>query len=677
MRKLLAVLLCLTLLPLACAQAAITVAPVLEITAPEETVRPGKAIVLTFEVPQAGNVSLVVENAEGETVSVVVEDHAAQEGRNQLYWNGTWQGEPAPEGEYTLMLRMGDSVATAPVSIGSVAPYLYGWTVENDAATPDEPILVRCTPSENGMLHWGAVENGEVVDEDATEVTAGESYEVAWQPGETELSDGEYPFEVWLTDETGFESTREQLRVTITGYEAAPAMASADEAAMDENLPAEEDAAQDTPLPDVEETPATDGDMAVPEAVDTEPATQDTADGAQAELALEELPLVEEHEQLDDGQMTSTATVYTPSYGSPYTEAVKENDYWTTPMDITDEEAVWKMLTSPMTVVDNGKKNAQKTQVILRKEPDEESAGVGVVTCISQSVRVLETLDNGWSLVEIYSSSFHDNTVKAWNMLVQGYVPTKYLKTETPNQTMGIVIDKLTQRLYLFKDGALYDTLLVSTGLANEKQPYNETRSGEFLLMLPAVGGFKSDNLVCSMGIRFNDGDLLHEVPHTVNKDGSNNYATCEPKLGVKASHGCIRVQRRQTSKGTNMKWLWDNIRSIGKKQNVKMVIWEDWQGRQISYPQDDTPLYYNPNGGKQYHTAETCYSAKGKTFVAFTYGQLEDEEFAKLERCTWCTAPLRKAEIDEINAVYAPGGDHDPVLTAARQKWLDSQAGN
>ena len=32
----------------------------------------------------------------------------------------------------------------------------------------------------------------------------------------------------------------------------------------------------------------------------------------------------------------------------------------------------------------------------------------------------------------------------------------------------------------------------------------------------------------------------------------------------------------------------------------------------------------------------------------------------------------LRKAEIDKVNEAHALGGDHDPILTAARQKYLD-----
>ncbi|MBQ8161295.1 MAG: L,D-transpeptidase [Clostridia bacterium] len=399
---------------------------------------------------------------------------------------------------------------------------------------------------------------------------------------------------------------------------------------------------------------------------------EEELDFVEDELFLgEEEPLYEEPDdpwdQAETVQRTPAAasgSAFTPAHTSPYEGLDTTFNYWTMPMDITDEEAVWEMLMQPMTVLDNGKKNAQKAQVTLHAQPSLDSAGVGVVTMVSQGVHVLETLDNGWSLIECYSSSFHDSDVKAWNMLVQGYVETKYLKTVSPDTSMGIVIDKLTQRLYIFREGHLFSTLLVSTGLTNAKQPYNETRSGEFFMLLPAVGGFADGKMVCSMAIRFNSGDLLHEVPHNVNADGTNNYSTFDPKLGTRASHGCIRVQHNKTPEGANMKWIWDH-----RKNNVKLVIWEDWQGRQIPYPEDDTVVYYNPNKGKMYHSSEHCYSASKVTFTPFTYGELDTGEFASLTRCTYCNPPLRKSEIDAINEEHAPGGDHDPILTEARHK--------
>ena len=381
------------------------------------------------------------------------------------------------------------------------------------------------------------------------------------------------------------------------------------------------------------------------------------------------------------GETTSAAytpeEAFIPSRGSAYPPREGEKSYWTLPMDITDEEAVWEMLMAPITVVSMGKKGGEKTQTYLYREPDEESLKIGVVTCESQGVRVIETLDSGWSLVECYSSSFHDTRVEAWNLLVSGYIQTEYLKTVEPNPVMGIVVDKLTQRLYIFQEGKLLTTLLCSTGLTmwngSKYQPYNETRSGEFLLM-SKVGTLKSDRLLCDMAIRFNSGDMVHEVPHVNNADGTKNYGNTEPKLGTKCSHGCIRVQQKKTPEGINMGWIWSSLKSGSR---VKFVIWEDWQGRQIPVPDADTAVYYNPNKGRYYHRTATCRSAKNVTFQPFTYGELETEPFDRLEACDWCVPPMRESDIQAVNEAYAPGGDHDELLTSLRAGYYEYLANN
>ena len=340
-------------------------------------------------------------------------------------------------------------------------------------------------------------------------------------------------------------------------------------------------------------------------------------------------------------QAPEAATVITPALRSAY-HPQHDGCYWCTPMDITDEAAVWAMLTAPITVVNEG----QKEQVLLYEAPDTSSTPIAVVTGASQAVHVLETRADGWTLCETYSSSFHDSKVKNWNGFVTGYIQTGKLKTVEVNQEYGIVIDKLSQRLYLYHDGHLMTELLCSTGLYNERQPYNETRSGEFMIV-SRVGDFKSDNLVCGLGLRFNSGDLLHEVPHTVNADGTKNYKNCEPKLGTRASHGCIRVQRLRNADGINMRWLWDHI-----KVGTKLVVWEDYQGRALPTPADDTPVYYNPRGGSNYHSAANCNGVRSQylPLTAFTYGELDSGSYAGLTPCPYCCPPRRKAEIAAIN---------------------------
>jgi len=364
-----------------------------------------------------------------------------------------------------------------------------------------------------------------------------------------------------------------------------------------------------------------------------------TADNGQPEAAEGTTVMAEPFEE--------PPPAYTPSHlvepncGDPHC-------YWSTPMDITNEEAVWAMLMAPMTIV----KGDQKRQVRLLSQPDEKSPLVADITCSTQSVHILETLDNGWSYIETYSSSFHDSKIKAWNQLVRGYIKTNQLDTRQPgNKEFGIVVDKLTQRLYIFQNGKFLSELLCSTGLGTKRQPYNETRSGEFLLV-SAVGQFTSDNLYCPMALRFNAGDLLHEVPHIKNADGTPNFKATEPKLGQRASHGCIRVQRVKNADGINMKWIWDNLyRGIANK-TVKLAIWEDFPGRQIPLPSGDTVLYYNPDGGTNYHSKENCSAVRSKflPLTPFHYRDFELPAYKKLTPCPNCCTVRRPEDIKAIN---------------------------
>jgi len=323
----------------------------------------------------------------------------------------------------------------------------------------------------------------------------------------------------------------------------------------------------------------------------------------------------------------------------------KANCYWETPMDYTDTETVWAMLTAPITVIDGN----FRAQVHLWAEPSADSEPIGEITCASQGVHVLEHLENGWTKIECYSSSFKGSSTKAWNALQTGYVETRLLKEVQVRAEYALIVDKLTQRLYVYKDGKLYDELLASTGLGGEDDPWNETRSGEFMLYSPS-GQFKSDPYLCRYGLRYNDGDLLHEIPYRKRESGMD-YSCTEPYLGQRASHGCLRIQRKRTEKGTNMTWLWNNLKN---QMHSRLVIWEDWPGRQIPVPAADTALYYNSKAGKSYHDSPACYGVldKYEPMTAFTYGQLGTEGFS-LEPCEYCVPPRTAESIADINAAH------------------------
>ena len=365
----------------------------------------------------------------------------------------------------------------------------------------------------------------------------------------------------------------------------------------------------------------------------------------------EEQDEIEEWEDLPDGPgdtlLATDVFYHTPNEHS----AVKcDHDvcFWKLEMGHMDEEAIWKVLTQPVTVL-TGK---QREQVRVLARPDEDCKDyVGVVTCASQAVHVLERGDT-WTLIEAYSSSEEGSAVKVFAEQFQGYVRTDRLKEEEVDQTYGIVIDKLQQRLYVFKEGKLFTTMLCSTGFAKNKEHlFHEPPAGEFL-MVSWVGGSQAEPLWCAAGIRINSGILVHEVPSREETDRNGvtftSYARCERYLGEKASHGCIRVQRQLTPEGVNAKWLWDNLH---RKPYTKVIIWDDLD-RELTYPSDALLLYYNPKGGTNYHSQPTCSLVKDKyePMTSFTYGELDEKPYSKLTPCPGCAPQGRREKIDELN---------------------------
>ena len=311
---------------------------------------------------------------------------------------------------------------------------------------------------------------------------------------------------------------------------------------------------------------------------------------------------------------------------------------WFGEFDPLDEEAAWARLTADITVLNVS--NNEKVYLSdgpngSRKTVDEHR---GFFYGESVAVRVLDEQD-GWTKIEAYNDC---------DELESGWVRPGRLKTVTPNQEYGIIVDKMTQRLYLYKDGKLLTTLLISTGTTSGvNEDYNETASGEFLLC-SATGGFWAGNLWCDQAIRFNGGDLLHLVPCTIAADGTQSYSLCESALGTRASHGCIRVQRVANEDGYNHQWIWDNLRG---KKNIKIIVWDD-DGRRLSRPDDSESVYYNPDGGKKYHANARCSTVRSAylPMTAITYGELSRYPYTQLTPCGSCGAPERPETVDAWN---------------------------
>lgn len=124
-----------------------------------ETVRPGKGITLSYYAPAAGVASLQLVDAYEQPVLPVDPAHETVAGYNELIWNGTYEGEPAPQGEYALTLRLGDETVSTSIVIGPYAPYLNHIDLDNGTAAPGRPATVSFTASQAGTLSWGVYVN--------------------------------------------------------------------------------------------------------------------------------------------------------------------------------------------------------------------------------------------------------------------------------------------------------------------------------------------------------------------------------------------------------------------------------------------------------------------------------------------------------------------------------------
>ena len=320
---------------------------------------------------------------------------------------------------------------------------------------------------------------------------------------------------------------------------------------------------------------------------------------------------------------------------------------WFGEFDPYDEEAVWARLQADITVLNVD----QKERVFLSDGPNGKRKTVdehrGFFYGESVAVKVLEQQD-GWSKIQAYND---------YDEIEEGWVRPGRLRTVSPNRTWGMIVDKRTQRLYLYKEGKLVTELLISTGTTKgQNEDFCETASGEFLL-ISATGGFWSGNLWCDQAIRFNGGDLLHMVPamyygETVGilADDTGDYGVCESALGSRASHGCIRVQRKENEDGYNHQWIWNNLRN---EKNIKIIVWDD-DGRRLPETAADTPMYYNPDGGAMFHTDANCPSVKSRylPLSPLSYGDLARYPHTKLTPCGRCSAPQRPEVVASWNAV-------------------------
>lgn len=558
----------------------------------EETpslIRPGKTQRIAFYTASAGEAVLSVADKEGKALGAAFVLPAANVGSNSIFWDGELMGEKQlSPGEYQFILSMGAESISKPFQTGEQSPQLTAVSISDPIIRSGEEWYINAMANMPGTIHVSVAGTDGVKREILKAKVPSGSLIIPW---DGRMHDGEPDPErtntisVTLSDERGYFGNSHHFVISI------------------------------------------------------EVKPEDQLTKAADEIIIEALPTAEPYH-----------------YKIPAREQISKElwggDYWSLPIGLWDEESIWKIMTESMTIVDGPD---QRETYKLRKTPDKSTAReniLGEITFISQGVHVIETLDSGWTFVETYNSSYGpDNRSRRGygdtDELIQGYVETAVLKTVIPRDDYGLLIDKLKQEMYVFKEGKLFTTLSISTGKPTRQQPWNETPSGEFL-MVSRVGDFLAGNLVCSMSMRINGGSLIHEVPYIVNEStGYKDYSSQEQFLGEKASHGCIRVQRKNNDDGINMAWLWNNI-----KVNTKVLVWSD-EYRYTHYPEDTLQLFFNQTGGQFYHTDDRCASIKDRYLPLkgnLTYAQLDEPDYIKLTPCKYCKPPERKSVIDERN---------------------------
>ena len=228
--------------------------------------------------------------------------------------------------------------------------------------------------------------------------------------------------------------------------------------------------------------------------------------------------------------------------------------------DATDEE-IWEKMTAPATVIDL--KNVAHQRVY--REPDADSQVIGQLHGQSQCLSVLEIREK-WVRISAWS---HER-----GQPVEGWVPEKVLKVVQPQTEYGLLVDKREQTLTLYRRGEKVDTLLVSTGRMTRGELYQETAAGSFLTD-EHMSDYSTNGLKYDFVIRYDGGNLLHQIPYAWSEEGKKEMNPGEIFLGTKASHACIRIQEKPGASGLNAYWFWTHL-----PYHTRVIVLDDPEER-------------------------------------------------------------------------------------------------
>ncbi len=244
-----------------------------------------------------------------------------------------------------------------------------------------------------------------------------------------------------------------------------------------------------------------------------------------------------------------------PSYAREFSLRIEEGLRPELPLQVTGDimpsrgdtdQEIWKKMTAPATVVDIPATSHQKVFENL----DSDSRVLGTLHGQSQALSILE-IQEKWV------------RISAWNhergAPVEGWVPRKALMVVQPQTEYGILVDKQAQTLTVYQRGEKVDTLLVSTGRMAKGELYQETAAGSFLTNYH-MSDYSTNGLKYDFVIRYDGGNLMHQIPYAWSESGKKDMIPGEVYLGTKASHACIRIQEKPSEKGINAYWFWTHL---------------------------------------------------------------------------------------------------------------------
>ena len=247
--------------------------------------------------------------------------------------------------------------------------------------------------------------------------------------------------------------------------------------------------------------------------------------------------------------------------GVGVSDAVSQDDagYWALDASASDAE-IWAALTRQMVAADV--KEGESTYIY--DSPLKGRKSIGSVSGLSQGLNVILKRDDGWSLVEAYRNED--------GAFIRGYISSKKLRTVDPNTSYGIVVDKSTQTLTVYKDGERVGSCAVSTGKPTSQSLSRETPAGEFITVTRrGVTPFASTGF-CNYSIRINGNYCLAEIPATKKK--GSDFSLLKDKLGEKATRGNVCIAHDASSDGgINAQWIWD---MTDENKKVKVLIFDD-----------------------------------------------------------------------------------------------------